>query len=131
MSGEQRHFGFRCVGLCRQFYSLGASLDPPHTSAQSAAGGDELKTWVMKKSTCYTFGVFLSITQRMSDFLRLHEQKLFGSYDMHSQGDSLQGVAASYFFWALSGQSCSSHLMCPPVYLTVQTHSPNCNMINS
>lgn len=63
VGGEQRCFGVRCVELCWQFYSLVASLDSSHRSAQSAAGGDKLKTWVMKKSSCCTFGVFLSITQ--------------------------------------------------------------------
>lgn len=45
--------------------------------------------------------MFLNITQRVSGFSDYMNKRFFGSYDRHSQGDSLQRVAASYVFFGL------------------------------
>lgn len=106
-----------------------------HISAQSAAGRT---SW--GRVPALPLECFLALSEQgilklkgclmgEGDFLRLHEQKLFGSYDLaFPTRRAPAAVADVLIVLAWSGLSGSSHLMFPPVYLTLQTHSTSCNM---
>lgn len=127
------------VVLDRQFYSPVTTLDPHICTVCSSLGWDEelgdeeeylLYLWSasqqgLNRECVDSKGVWWE----KESFLEYMNKSFSGAMICISNETCCRDNSGCWLiFLAWSGQSCSSHLMYPPVYLTVQKHSPNCNI---